>query len=87
MLSCAEPITAEGFSHITMQRITTLCSPWCSCWCQRVVTQQADTSKNSKAWVVSQQTDTSKNKAWAVSQHVDTNKSPGLVVLAGVSLL
>ena len=37
---------------------------------------KADTSKNIKAWAVSQHTNTSKNtKAWAVPQHTGTSKN------------
>ena len=44
-----------------------------------VVSQHTDTGKNTKAWAVSQHTDTGKNtKAWAVSQHTDTIKNQGL---------
>ena len=37
--------------------------------------QHTDTSKNTKAWAVSQHTDTSKNKAWAVFQHTEISKN------------
>ena len=57
-----------GCKYLLLQR-SCLKLQTCACICKRITTQSHNhTSKNTKAWAVSQHNDTGKNtKAWAVS--------------------